>query len=243
MSQHVFDVSVAVKVGVPGAIILNHLLFWIEKNAADERHLHDGRFWTYSSAKALCQIFPYFSQKQIYTIIDKLVTNGYLQKGNFSEKYFDRTTWYSLTDAGMELLIDSRNPIICIKKGENQQPEQDESQIDREWLKVVHCYESNIGLLPIGTSGEILVSYYEDLGADVVCKAIETANKAQPRNPWKYLLAVLNKWVDLKIDTVEKAEAYAKVLERQTSEAKKYKSSATAALPIKERPAIDGNFY
>lgn len=242
MSQHVFDVSVAVKVGVPGAIILNHLLFWIEKNAADERHLHDGRFWTYSSAKALCQIFPYYSQKQIYSTIDKLVASGYVQKGNFNDKCFDRTTWYAITDAGMELLQGSRNPLISIKKGDSPELELGCGQIDKEWLKVVRCYESNIGLLPIGTSGEMLVSYYEDLGADVVCKAIETANKAQARSPWKYLLAVLNKWVDLKIDTVEKAEAYARDLERQASEAKQYKSSAVAP-PIKERPAIDGDFY
>lgn len=244
MSQHSFDVSVAVKVGVPGAIILNHLLFWIEKNAADERHLHDGRYWTYSSAKALCQIFPYFSQKQIYSTLEKLVSSGYLQKGNFNDYCFDRTTWYALTDAGIELMKGSRNPQINLKKGSTvqPQPELDCSTIDPEWRKVVCCYENNIGLMPIGTSGEIMVSFYEDLGADVVCKAIETTNKAQPRSPWQYLLAVLNKWVENGIDTVEKANAYAKDLERQIGEAKAFKAGA-AAKAAKERPAIDGDFY
>lgn len=242
MSQHSFDVSVAVKVGVPGAVILHHLLWWIEKNAADERHLHDGRFWTYSSAKALCQIFPYYSQKQIYSALDKLVASGYLMKGNFNDYCFDRTTWYALTDAGIELLKDSRNPLISIKKGDSAPSEPPTDMIDPEWRKVVCCYESNIGLMPMGTSGELMVSFYEDLGSDVVCKAIETTNKAQPRNPWQYLMAVLNKWVDLNIDTVEKAEAYTKDLERQIGEAKRYKTN-TAGQTIKERPAIDGDFY
>ena len=40
--------------------------------------------------------------------------------------------------------------------------------IDPEWLKVVKAYEANIGMIPTGTAGEMLVSYMEDLTADVV---------------------------------------------------------------------------
>ena len=241
MSQHSFDVSVAMQVGIPGAVILQHMLYWIEKNAANERHFHEGRYWTYNSAKALNKLFPYLTQKQIYNVLEKLVIGGYLQKGNFGERALDRTAWYTFTDKGLELMRDCVTDGISIAdKGQPPAPLQPESSIDTEWQKVVICYEENIGLIPTGTSGELLISYYEDLGADVVCKAIEFTNKAQARNPWQYLRAILNKWVDLGITTVAKAEADAKDLDRQIAEAKRYKAADAAA---KERPAIDGDFY
>lgn len=110
--------------------------------------------------------------------------------------------------------------------------------IDPEWMKVVKCYESNIGMVPIGASGEMLVSYMDDLGADVVCKAIEVTNKANANNPFKYLKAVLDKWAELNIKTVEQAEAYCKDLERRLRKAKMQKQPEA-----NEPPAISGDFY
>ncbi len=115
----------------------------------------------------------------------------------------------------------------------------DISDIDPEWLKVVKCYEANIGLIPCGTSGDLLLSYFNDLGAELVCKAIEITNTANPENPWKYLRAVLNKWVEQKIDTPEKADAYTKDLERRL---KKHRSGQRDE-GTTEPPAISGNFY
>lgn len=117
----------------------------------------------------------------------------------------------------------------------------DISGVDPEWLKVVGCYEKNIGLVPYGTSGDILVSFYKDLGAGIVCKAIEITNKAGATNPWKYLQAVLNKWVEQKIDTVEKAEAYTKDLEQRLKSDKQRRSRQNH--DEKGPPAISGDFY
>jgi DnaD/phage-associated family protein len=108
-------------------------------------------------------------------------------------------------------------------------------------LKVLKCYEHNIGLVPNGTSGEILSSFYDDLGAEVMCKAIEITNKAQPDHPWKYLNSILNKWIELKIDTPEKADAYNKDLERRLENAKKKRGSAND--DTSGPPAIIGDFY
>lgn len=111
--------------------------------------------------------------------------------------------------------------------------------IDQNWLRVVQTYETNIGLIPYGKAGDDLQGYYEGLGADVVCKAIEITNKAQANNPWKYLNAVLQKWLKQGIDTIEKAEAYSKDLERRIEAAKRQKQTAVANDP----PAITGDFY
>ena len=112
---------------------------------------------------------------------------------------------------------------------------------DTEWQKVVLAYEQNIGMVPNGIAGEMLVSYMQDLTADVVIKAIEITNESQPTNAWQYLKSILDKWADLQINTVEKAEAYKKDLRRRISEAKRRKQQQTA--PTNEPPAITGQFY
>ena len=122
---------------------------------------------------------------------------------------------------------------------ESTEPEYLSAYIDQEWRRVVIAYEENIGLLPGGAAGQELVDYYEILKADVVIKAIEVTNKAQPENPWRYLKAVLAKWVKNEITTLEKAEAYTKDLERRLEAAKKRKQPTEQAEP----PAVTGEFY
>jgi hypothetical protein len=39
---------------------LQHLYFWIQKNAANQKHLHDGYYWTYNSAQVFTVIFPFW---------------------------------------------------------------------------------------------------------------------------------------------------------------------------------------
>lgn len=118
--------------------------------------------------------------------------------------------------------------------------EEDDPTVDPEWRKVVLAYEKNIGMIPNGIAGEMLVSYTQDLTADVVIKAIEATNEAQPTNGWQYLKSILDKWVDLGINTVEKADAYHTDLRRRIADAKRRKQQATA---VNEPPAITGQFY
>ena len=42
-----FDASVAKKVGLEEAIYLSNVEYWVEKNAANKKHFHDGYYWTY----------------------------------------------------------------------------------------------------------------------------------------------------------------------------------------------------
>ena len=117
--------------------------------------------------------------------------------------------------------------------------ELDTEDMDQGWLAVVKAYESNIGLLPIGQALDDLQGDYEKLGAEIICEAIRITNKAQPNNPWKYLNAILKKWIDIGIDTLEKAQAYTKDLERRIEQSKRKQQKETANDP----PAITGNFY
>lgn len=96
--NHAFNVDAATKYGVYEAIMLNNLVYWIQQNAANERHCHEGSYWTYNSAQAFQKLFPYFSEKQIRTILAKLEKSGLIKTGNFNHSAYDRTKWYALTD-------------------------------------------------------------------------------------------------------------------------------------------------
>ncbi len=96
MSLHSFDPEIAARVGINAAVIHQNLKFWIEKNAANERHFHDGQYWTYNSIKAWEALFPYLTPSQIRTAINKLETDGLILSGNFNQSAYDRTKWYCI---------------------------------------------------------------------------------------------------------------------------------------------------
>ena len=96
MALHSFDPAIAEKAGVNAAVIYQNIAFWVEKNRANNKHLHEGRYWTYNSMRAFEELFPYLTQKQIRTAIDKLIDCGLIVAGNFNKAGYDRTKWYSL---------------------------------------------------------------------------------------------------------------------------------------------------
>ena len=55
MTYH-FDGQIAKEYGVDAAVFIAMLQFWIAKNEANDRHFHDGRYWTYNSIRAMERI-------------------------------------------------------------------------------------------------------------------------------------------------------------------------------------------
>lgn len=98
---HSFEVELATKYGMVEAILLNHICFWIAKNKANNVHEHDGRYWTYTTVKALSELYPYLTANQVRRALEKLKEKGLIIDGEYNAKPFDRTKWYSLSDAGM----------------------------------------------------------------------------------------------------------------------------------------------
>lgn len=83
---------------------MKNLYFWIQKNAANGRHYHDGTYWTYNSRKAFSKLFPYLTARQIGYAIDKLIEDGLVRTGNFSTDTLDQTIWYAITEKGYSIL-------------------------------------------------------------------------------------------------------------------------------------------
>jgi hypothetical protein len=78
-------------------VIYQNLFYWAEKNAANDRHFYDGRWWTYNSITAFAELFPYLTGKQIRTALEKLESSGLIVSGCYNKSSYDRTKWYSPT--------------------------------------------------------------------------------------------------------------------------------------------------
>ena len=102
--NHSFDKDIAVAYGLTEAIILNHMQFWIEQNEANNINFYDGSYWTFNSAKAYAEIFPYFSQRQIQCALKHLRDEGILKTGNYNKLAYDRTLWYAFTEFGKSIM-------------------------------------------------------------------------------------------------------------------------------------------
>jgi hypothetical protein len=101
--EHSFNIEHAKKYGLEEAILIGNMRHWITKNKANRKHIYDGRVWTYNSHKAFVEIYPYWNEHKIRRILDSLVEQEVLVKGNYNKMSYDRTTWYAFKDESMFL--------------------------------------------------------------------------------------------------------------------------------------------
>lgn len=118
--EHYFNVNIATKYGVQCAVILNNIYFWVEKNKANEKHFHDGKYWTYNSKKAFAKLMPYLTERQIDYAIQKLIDKGVIETGNYNEMAYDRTLWYAITDFGYSILQNCEMDITASVNGNDK---------------------------------------------------------------------------------------------------------------------------
>lgn len=101
-----FDENEALKYGVDESIMLSNFKFWIKKNKANRKHLYITEYnekkiertFTYNSARAFSELFPFWSEKQIRRILNSLIEQNVLHVDNFNKAKYDKTRWYCLID-------------------------------------------------------------------------------------------------------------------------------------------------
>lgn len=96
--KYMFDVELATQYGTDEAIFLENLVFWVIHNRENERNFFDGRTWTYNSVRALKSLFPFWSDYQMRRVLESLIKQGVIVKGNYNKNPYDRTMWYALAD-------------------------------------------------------------------------------------------------------------------------------------------------
>lgn len=102
--QHHFNTDIAKKYDIITAILLDNFYYWIEKNRINNKHYHDGKWWTYNSRKAMQEWFPYLTTRQIDYAIKKMVEENLIITSNYNDKKQDRTLWYAITNFGYSIL-------------------------------------------------------------------------------------------------------------------------------------------
>jgi hypothetical protein len=101
-----FDTEDAVTHGLPEAVLLHHLRYWVRTNKANEKNefeteingKKERRTWTYNSIRAFTVLFPFWKKGQIERILTKLTKQNVILKGNFNRTEYDRTSWYAFVD-------------------------------------------------------------------------------------------------------------------------------------------------
>ena len=96
--RYMFNIALAKKYGLDEAVFLENLIFWVIRNRANGKNFFDGRTWTYNSVRAFKELFSFWSTQQLRRVLDSLLKQGVIVKGNYNKNPYDRTLWYALAD-------------------------------------------------------------------------------------------------------------------------------------------------
>ena len=96
VNDHSFSVNVASQIGLEKSILHKEIYGWVKHNWDNQKNIHHGVAWTYNSAKAYAEKFPYFSERSIGRWLADLEDAGFITTGNFNEHKYDRTKWYAV---------------------------------------------------------------------------------------------------------------------------------------------------
>lgn len=183
--NHSFNVELAIKYGIEEAILIENFAFWIKKNAANNKNYINGEYWTYNSAKALEELFPYMNLKKIQRTLIKLEELKIFKSGNFNKKTYDRTKWYCIIDPEIKSMYQLNYSVQEEKKALDKMSNEKKQDFSEEeeknpwtkcpmdWDKMSNGYTQNVQPIP-------------DINTDInhIKKAtatnIDTLNKKEP---------------------------------------------------------------
>lgn len=202
--------------GLEEAIFLDSIVHWYRENRANNINFEDGRWWTYNSATAWADVFPWWTPKQIRRIITSCREQGAIVAGCYNKDKRDRSLWYSPTEKLLNLYL-TREPSGC-PNGKSTCPDRENES------------SQTVRPLPCGTHGNYNTPYNPPQG-EAAGEAVEQEDKPKTRGKrsaykpdwfdalWKIYpkknarLAAQKKWDALKPDR-ETCRAILEGLER-----------------------------
>jgi hypothetical protein len=111
--NHSFSVEIAEKYGIEKAVLLENFYFWVRKNKANKKNVHEGKVYTYNTAEAFAELFPYIKKRKIAQLLREMeYEDNLLISGQFNN--YDRTKSYTLTDKAISFFESS-----IIQKSDN----------------------------------------------------------------------------------------------------------------------------
>lgn len=95
--MHAFSVKDAKKYGIEKAILLFNFRYWLDKNKANRTNVRDGYYWTFNSARAFSELFPYMKEKSISRWLLELEKDGVIMSSkDYNSKKYDKTKWFTI---------------------------------------------------------------------------------------------------------------------------------------------------
>ena len=172
--NHSFNVEIAKQYGLEKAVILENFYFWIKKNQANKKNLHDGKAYTFNTASAFAELFPYIKERQIAKLLREMESeDDLLLSGQFNN--YDRTRSYTLTDKALEMF------------GE---------KVKKQNTKSVH---SNITKSDNGTSQKVTIEPTKKgdcLNTDINTDIKQTDINTMAKKPKEQYDAIFNHYLD-----------------------------------------------
>lgn len=194
--------TLAIHVGVDGALVLQQIHYWITNpkvgRTADERK------WVRNSLNEWRRDnFPFWSESKISRVLTKLEEDGFIiSRDDLNRHGYDRTKWYTihygnLQNCRMQLaeLQDAacENDTTIPETTPETTQKNNSSSHGSDFRAAVIAWENEIHptLTPI-ISNDILAAVNE-YGSDTVIEAIGIAAKSGKRT-WRYIAGILNNW-------------------------------------------------
>ena len=101
--NHSFNVEIATEYGIPCALLLEHILYWVTVNAKKGSNRYNGRYWMYKTVAEFSATYPYLTRKQVRRAIEKLKANELVITVDFGKKQYGGALWYTVTKKGKML--------------------------------------------------------------------------------------------------------------------------------------------
>lgn len=95
-----FNTEIAQDVGLTAAVIFEYIMEGVSHSMVHREFSHEGVYWTRQSVAEVALFLPFFTEKQIRSSLNELVSNGYLKSGCFNKDPRDRTKWYTNGEKG-----------------------------------------------------------------------------------------------------------------------------------------------
>lgn len=225
----ILDVNLAVILGVSESIIVQQMIYWLERS----KHIIEGRPWIFNSYVNWQKQLPFFCESTIRRLIKKLEDMEIILSGNFNKSKMDKTKWYSINyDALNKLQQDFNNeqmnktfeekncsnlsvdetnftkPIPEITPETNLKDVVVEAKDNpTNFDAVINFFSSNIHI-PTPHECEKLRLLYRDIKSPaLIIKAMEIAVENRVRT-FRYIESILYNWMDLGLHTLSEVQEY-----------------------------------
>jgi len=95
------NIELAKEIGFARSIIFLQIEFLI--SICD--HFKDGKWWTYQTSRGLAKdFFPWWTHTTVDRHLRQLIDKQYLHEGNYNQRKYDRTRWFSINFDGCRKL-------------------------------------------------------------------------------------------------------------------------------------------